>query len=141
MLGTEFATLMVASGIGDDLGERIASTAKRLEWEKRLTIFVRPFDEEPQPPAGHAAQAYVVTARGVDKAGIVAGVARCLAKHDIWITDLRGKLEHLPESGTPLYTLVIRMNVPATANIDEVRQALRAIGENLRIEITFDAAR
>jgi glycine cleavage system transcriptional repressor len=140
MLGSEFATLMVVSGVGHTIRERISTAMKRLEWEKHLTIFLRPIENEPQPPAGHEAKQYTVTARGVDKAGIVAGVARCLADRAVWITDLRGRLEHSPDTGTPLYTLRIRANVPSQVSAQTLRQSLVAVAEQLGIEVSLEAA-
>jgi glycine cleavage system transcriptional repressor len=141
MLGSEFATLMVVSGVGQTIRDHLSTAMKRLEWEKHLTIFLRPIETEPQPPAGHEAEQYVVTARGVDKAGIVAGVARCLADRAVWITDLRGRLEHSPDTGTPLYTLRIRANVPGQVNPQELQLSLAAIAERLGIELACEAAR
>jgi predicted amino acid-binding ACT domain protein len=45
ILGSEFAVLLLLSGQGDDLERRLSSGSKRLEWEKRLTVFIRPLDE------------------------------------------------------------------------------------------------
>jgi glycine cleavage system transcriptional repressor len=51
MLGTEFATLMLVSGNGTDLQERLYQASKRLEWERRLTVFLRPVDDPGGPGA------------------------------------------------------------------------------------------
>src|SRR4029450_2560165 len=48
--GSEFAVRLLLSGQGDDLERRLSSGSKRLEWEKRLTVFIRPLDEPPPPP-------------------------------------------------------------------------------------------
>ena len=50
ILGSEFAVLLLLSGQGDDVERRLSSGCKRLEWEKRLTVFIRPLDE---PAPGH----------------------------------------------------------------------------------------
>jgi glycine cleavage system regulatory protein len=58
------------------------SGCKRLEWEKRLTVFFRPLEGEPVSYATRAhARRYALQAIGVDRAGIVAKIARCLADH------------------------------------------------------------
>ena len=77
ILGSEFAVLLLLSGQGADVERRLSTGCKRLEWEKRLTVFFRPLD-------GDAAGARRAAARrvlecgvtGVDKAGIVARIAR-----------------------------------------------------------------
>lgn len=138
MLGSEFATLMLVSGVGTELGERLAEATKRLEWERRLTIFTRRLEAEPEPPAGHGATTQTLTAQGIDKAGIVAGVSRCLADHGALIVDLRGAITPIPQSGTPLYTLRIRMIVPPDVTSDVLSAALAEVGQRLDVEIRVD---
>src|SRR5205823_2219866 len=47
ILGSEFAVLLLLSGEAPDLERRLATGCKRLEWEKRLTVFFRPLDGDP----------------------------------------------------------------------------------------------
>jgi glycine cleavage system transcriptional repressor len=137
MLGNEFATLMLVSGVGADLMTVLGDAARKLEWERRLTIFIRPIDERSTEAATPDQGAWSLVAEGVDKAGIVAGVSRCLAARDILITDLRGRVSPMAESGTPLYTLTLRMNVPPTVDLRELRAALRDAAVKLDVEITL----
>lgn len=134
-LGSEFATLMLVSGTGDDLKERLYEATKRLEWERHLTVFLRPVDGPTAPDGGAV---YALSAVGVDKAGIVAGVARVLADHGVLITDLQGEATPVAESGTPLYTLQIRMRVPAETSVSKLRSDLDEAGAKLGIEVTVD---
>jgi glycine cleavage system transcriptional repressor len=140
MLGSEFATLMLVSGIGKDLSDRLAEATKRLEWERRLTIFVRKLEAEPAPPAGHDAACWNLTAEGIDKAGIVAGVSRCLADHGVLIADLRSGVTPIPQSGTPLYTLRLRMLLPPTLDPAALRSGLAGVGHRLEIDIRLEPA-
>jgi glycine cleavage system transcriptional repressor len=136
MLGSEFATLMLVSGTGTDLQDQLYQATKRLEWERGLTVFLRPV-EGPGAPAGHAD--YSLSAVGVDKAGIVAGVSRILAGHGVLITDLRGEAKPVAESGTPLYTLQIRMRVPDTCPLEALQSDLDQAGASLGIEVTIQS--
>jgi glycine cleavage system transcriptional repressor len=138
MLGNEFATLMLVSGVGSNLADQLVNGARKLEWERRLTVFVRPLDTEASAPTATDAESWTLVAEGVDKAGIVAGVSRCLADRGVLITDLRGRISPMPESGTPLYTLTVRMNVPAGVDAAEFRGALREVGAKLDVEIAVD---
>src|SRR5688500_18220574 len=73
ILGTEFAVLLLLSSQQDEAERRLSAGCKRLEWEKRLTVFFRPLDGEPVPYATQAhAHGYGLQAVGVDRAGIVA---------------------------------------------------------------------
>lgn len=138
MLGSEFATLMLVSGTAPELGERLADATKRLEWERRLTIFVRRLEAE--PAGGPASREWSLTAVGVDKAGIVAGVSRCLADHGVLISDLRGRVVPIPQSGTPLYELSLRMRAPSGIDAGTLERELGAVGGRLDIEISLQAS-
>src|SRR5512144_2241422 len=55
VLGSEFAVLLLCSGVGDDVERRLSTGCKRVEWEKRLTVFFRPLDAPlpaVEPPPG-----------------------------------------------------------------------------------------
>src|SRR5438093_991617 len=112
ILGTEFAVLLLLSGEGADVERRLSAGCKRLEWEKRLTVFFRPLDEPPPGPAQRGTTPLECVVSGVDKAGIVARVARTLADHRINVTALSTQARPEAETGTPLFTMRIEMAVP-----------------------------
>jgi glycine cleavage system transcriptional repressor len=140
MLGSEFATLMLVSSAADDAQGRLSDAFRRLEWERRLTVFVRPLDGAPTPIVAADAVPYLLVAEGVDKAGIVARISRCLADRDIHIADLRSCMTPVPESGTPVYTLTLRMNLPAEslAEIGALQAELAAIADDLRVDVSME---
>ena len=139
MLGSEFATLMLVSGVGSDVQTTLAGAFRRLEWERRLTVFMRPLDGPVIPPSPSVTESWRLEAEGIDKAGIVARISRCLANRDIQITDLRSSTADGPEAGTPVYRLLIRMNLPAAiaAATGSLERDLDRIAEELRIEIVL----
>ena len=137
ILGSEFAVLLLLSGEGPEVERRLSSGCKRLEWEKRLTVFFRPLEESPVHPgvAGASAMECVVT--GVDKAGIVARVARTLADHGVNITALHTQSRPEPESGTPLFTMRIRMAVPAAVERRGLQERLDQVASELHVDLTL----
>jgi glycine cleavage system transcriptional repressor len=138
ILGTEFAVLLLLTGEGSDTADRLSSACKRLEWEKRLTVFFRPLEGEPIPyGAQQHASSYDLQAVGVDKAGIVAKVARCLADHRINIGQMHTQSRPEPGTGTPIYTMRVVMDVPASVDERALRQRLDEIASDLRIELTL----
>ena len=136
MLGSEFATLMSVSGIGGQLTEELSNAARKLEREKRLTIFIQPLEEQ-SDRATVDARKFSLSAQGVDKAGIVSGVARTLAERGVLITDLRGRVSPMPQTGTPLYTLSLRMSIPRSVDVDALRDDLGRVGEKLDVEVSL----
>jgi len=136
ILGSEFAVLLLLSGQDDDLERRLSSGSKRLEWEKRLTVFIRPLEAPPppgEPPRGTPLECVVT---GVDKAGIVARVARTIAEEGANILDLHSDIRPEPESGTPMYMMRVRLVVPPDRDVRALRQALERVAAELRVDLT-----
>lgn len=141
-LGDEFAVLMLISGrdpSGHPDHRQLRESLKRLEWEKRLTVFLRALDGEPEPHRSARGEPYTVTASGVDRAGIVAGVSGCLAEAGVDIRDLRGSVSEAPQSGTPVYTLIIRASVTPAVDLQELEKRLQLVGNRLDIEVSVRA--
>ena len=132
ILGAEFAVLLLCSGMGDEVEHRLSMACKRLEWEKRLTVFVREVAGEPAPGKG---QPLACTVTGVDRAGIVARVARTLAEQAVNITDLRSELRPEPNTGTPLYAMELQLRVPPEADEAAVRAALEVVATELGVDL------
>jgi glycine cleavage system transcriptional repressor len=137
ILGSEFAVLLLLSGEGDDVERRLSAGCKRLEWEKRLTVFFRPLESEPaESPAGRTRPMECVVT-GVDKAGIVARVARTLAERGVNVTALQTQSRPSAETGTPMFTMRIRMAVPAPLDARALRERLDQVAADLRVELTL----
>jgi glycine cleavage system transcriptional repressor len=142
VLGSEFAVLLLLSGEQDDIGERLAAACKRLEWEKRLTVFFRPLESDPGgAPRGTDHTRYVLHATGLDRAGIVARVSRCLADHRINIRQMETQSRPEPESGAPFYTMRIEMDVPLDVDEGSLREKLDAIGRELYVDVAVERSK
>src|SRR5438445_12197572 len=76
VLGSEFAVLLLLSCEGEDVERRLSAGCKRLEWEKRLTVFFRPLDGDGPPrPAGTPGAPTECAGTAAGKADTVASVA------------------------------------------------------------------
>jgi glycine cleavage system transcriptional repressor len=138
ILGSEFAVLLLLTGEATGVAEHLSAACKRLEWEKRLTVFFRPLEGAPVPfGARHHAQRFELQAVGVDKAGIVARVARCLAAREINIFEMRTQSRPEPGSGSPIYTMQIQMDVPGDTDIAALRRDVDRLAGELNIDITL----
>jgi glycine cleavage system transcriptional repressor len=140
ILGSEFAVLLLLTGEAAGVEQRLSSACKRVEWEKRLTVFFRPLDGEPLSYGiSHRATPFELQAVGVDKAGIVARVARCLASRQINITHMSTASRPEPGTGTPIYHMKIRMDVPEHVDQGALRHELDAVAQSLHIDVTLHA--
>lgn len=141
ILGGEFAVLLLLSGHGAETERTLSQACKRLEWEKRLTVFFRPLEGEPaRYGTAERAVSYGLQATGIDKAGIVARVARCLADHGINITHMQTQSRPEPGSGVAIYTMNIRMDIAPSVGIPPLRERLERIADELHINIDLTVA-
>jgi len=138
ILGSEFAVLLLLTGETADVEQRLSSACKRLEWEKRLTVFFRPLEGDPSTFGGsRGSRPYELVAIGVDKAGIVARVARCLAAHSTNVTQMTTTSRPEPGTGTPIYSMKIQMDIPPEADEVSLRRDLDSVAATLNVEISL----
>jgi len=142
ILGSEFAVLLLLSGDGPDVERRLSAACKRLEWEKRLTVFFRPLAGDPYARvAGARTVPMECEVSGLDKAGIVARVSRTLADLGVNITALQTQARPGAESGTPVFTMRIRMAVPDTVERRVLRERLERVAAELRVDVSLADAK
>ena len=140
ILGSDFAVILLASSSASGCGDRLASGAKRLERDHGLTILLRGLEGQPRGPVpapGHVAMR--VFAAGADKAGIVAGICRVLAEHQVNIADLatRGRPG---EGGSPHYEMTMTVEVPERLDVAVLGAALDREADRLRIDVEIERA-
>ena len=136
-LGSEFATMVLLSGQGDDLGQRLHMACKHLEYETGMAVFIKPVEAGAAPASSPGARPYRVRTMGEDKAGIVARTARAIADAGGNILELTSHLKPAASSGTPLYEMELRFDLPRSADAEALRRRLQAIEESLHIDITL----
>jgi len=137
ILGTDFAVILLCSSTRDDVGNRLAVGAKRLERDHGLTILLRHLEEGPRPalPAT-GTQLYRVEAAGEDRAGIVAGICGLLAEHSVNIVDLHSRTQPGP-GGSPHYLMTLSAEVPDSVDPRALREALSAEADRLVIDVAL----
>jgi glycine cleavage system transcriptional repressor len=137
ILGTDFAVILLASSNDSGCADRVAQAAKRLERDHGLTILIRSLEGGPRPgipaPGFHL---WEVRAEGEDRAGIVAGICRCLATHGVNIVDLDTRSRPGP-GGSPHYEMRIRAEVPERLEIETLRVALDGEADRLVIGVAL----
>lgn len=138
ILGDQFALLILLSGSGEEFAYRLSTGCKRLEWEKHLSIFLTPLEEaQGAPRTREEAALYELSTSGLDRMGIVYHVSRLLADHGINITDMHTKATPSPESGTPIFTMKVLLQVPSALDPGDLLEKLNRLGEKLAIDISL----
>lgn len=135
VLGAEFGILLLVSGTPEEvaaierdlgaLGERTgleirARRTKSPEEHRRATVI----------PC-------LITAEALDQEGIVHAVSRALSRAGVNIVSLETTAYEAPVTGSPLFRMEARADIPPGITIGKVRKAMDEVAEaeNLDIEV------
>lgn len=132
----EFAIILLFSGQGNGLEEKLSVDCRRLEREKGITAFIRPVGAEDKSKSADVATK-TINVEGIDQTGIVFKISRYLANNNINIESLTSSRAISPESGTALYFMEIRVQVPESISSEQLENGLSQVGEELNLEITL----
>lgn len=90
---------------------------------------------EPQSQDGPLLQLELV---GADRPGIVQAISRVLAAQSINVEELETSCQQAPMSGGTLFRANARLRAPAGVSLDEVRDKLEEIGQELMVDVAVD---
>ena len=133
----EFVIILLFTGKEEILEKRLSSDCRRLEKEKGITAFVRTVEttaRKTEEKFNHK----TINVEGVDQAGIVYKISRFLADSDINIDNLASQRIISPESGTAIYTMEMKVQVPEKISIAQLEEGLSKVGEELHLNILIE---
>ncbi len=138
LLRNHFALLLLFSTEREEVNQKLSSTLKRLEWEKKLTVFYSPITfEEAYPKGEEQTDRFKITTSGVDHAGIVFKVCRLLADRRVNIIDMETRRVLSAESGTPLFEMDMGIGIPRSISEQGLREELHRLADQLRIDLVL----
>jgi len=138
LLRNHFALLLLFSTEREEMHQKLSSGLKRLEWEKKLTVFYSPIPlEEAHPKMKEETGPFKITTSGVDHAGIVFKVCRLLADHGINIVDMKTHRVLSAESGTPFFEMDMEVEVPQSVSEEGLREDLHHLAIELMIDLVL----
>ena len=138
-LADEFTLILLLTGQGDDLEDRLSKDCRRLEREKGISAFIRPLEYR-HLPNGNGKPTITIGVEGIDQGGIVFKVSRLLAKKQVNIETLASKKKYSPGSGTALYAMEIKATVPDGLSMDALEEELEYLESELHVDISLDRA-
>ena len=138
VLGGDFALIMLVSGPETEV-EKLGSHLRELEKKSALTVVCRPAKSSSSPRA-LPAMPYLLKAVGMDHAGIVHNIAHLLAGMDINVEAAETTTSHSPETGTPIFSMNMKLAVPGNLHAGQIRSQLAKLGEELNVDITIEPA-
>jgi glycine cleavage system transcriptional repressor len=138
LLRNHFALLLLFSTEREEVNQKLSSALKRLEWEKKLTVFYSPITfEEAYPKIKVQTDRFKITTSGVDHAGIVFRICQLLADRGVNIIDMKTQRILSAESGTPLFEMDMDIKVPKTISEQSLRDDLHRLGNELVIDLVL----
>ena len=72
---------------------------------------------------------------GPDRPGIVREISRALAAEQVNVIDMESEVSSAPMSGEPMFRADILAEIPQSASMDVLADALDAIAEQMTLEI------
>jgi glycine cleavage system regulatory protein len=102
-----------------------------------LTVIVRP--DEAITPAGPTKNASI-SLIGQDRPGIIYQISAALANHRVNVEELESERFSAPMSGEMIFTAMVRLQIPESCVVADLRNALEALGEELMVDISFTEA-
>ncbi len=138
LLRNHFALLLLFSTEREEVNQKLSSTLKRLEWEKKLAVFYSPITfEEAYPKWEEPTDRFKITTSGVDHAGIVFKICRLLADRKVNIIDMETRRVLSAESGTPLFEMDMDVAIPRSISEQGLRENLHRLADGLRIDLVL----
>jgi len=140
-LADEFAMIFLVEGdddgsAGEPLKDRLVKECRRLEMEKGISAFVRPVTRKVSTPRMDIIR-QALHVEGLDQAGIVYKMCRYLADHQINITHFESRSVPSPQTGAPMYTIRLEIEVPADIKKEELEEGLARISNELNVDISI----
>ena len=135
-LADEFTLILLLSGQSDGIQDKLSKDFKRLEREKDIFVFIRPLDYSITDTKNYNSFC-TIEVEGIDQTGIVYKISSLLAEHDINIETLKSQKKFSPNSGTALYSMVIKVKMPENISIDELDDKLEDLAGEINVDITI----
>lgn len=130
-LGGDFALLMFVTAPEQEI-EKLREVLSELHFVK-FDVQTR-LSEASEPQEDTASTECAVTVLGADHLGIIHEVTGYLAEQGINVETMNTEITAAPMSGTPLFSMSAIVRVPAKLSMDDLREALDFIGNELSID-------
>lgn len=129
-LGGKFAGLVLVA-LPEDAGEALQQALKGLA-SSGISVRVTPAAAATVNDAGRRVTLAVL---GPDRPGIVREISRALAAEQVNVIEMESEVSSAPMSGEPMFRADILGEIPQSASMDALADALDVIAEEMTLEI------
>ena len=135
ILQTEFSgsfIVMMPSDLSlDDLHERFIENLAPMG----LHVHIEPLLKKEAVPATRASEPFVITTKGPDRQGLVAGISEVIAKHGVNITNLQAVFKGGDEPGDNI--MIYEVDIPIDIDQQALYRDLREKAKSLMLDISI----
>jgi glycine cleavage system transcriptional repressor len=138
VLGGDFALIVLVSGNANDLGK-----LQRVFPEFARQLGLTGSAHETPGPQARVDKGFVpfdVRAVGLDHEGIVHRIAQALLDLGANVISMDTEAVSAPVTGAPMFSLNMRVAVPPSLSLAQLRSKLQATGDAINVDITVHAA-
>ena len=132
-LAGKFAGIVLVE-VPDSRADALVAALDAIDEEGLLEITRSVVADELQDAPAAAATVEIV---GQDRPGIVHDISSEFAARGVSIAQLETSTTSAPMGGGMLFEAVVRLQVPAAVSLDELRQSLEALANELMVDIDF----
>jgi glycine cleavage system transcriptional repressor len=137
LLGGHFAIIMLVSGRWDSLS-KLEDKLPAMGEELGLSLIARRTREASRPQPVIPYQIEVVA---MDHPGIVHNLANFFASRGINIEDVNTSTYPAPHTGTPMFSVTMRVGIPGGTHISNLRGDFFDYCDELNLDATFEPPR
>ncbi len=138
ILGGEFGMLMLVSAtktFAEKMQKDLASLSEKTGLHLKLSVTKSPSEHR------QSAMPYRLIADAADNEGIIGRIADTCAQHGLNVVSLKSESYPAPVTAVPLFRMNAVLDVPQTAKISALREALAKVAEENGIDLELRAER
>ena len=132
-LQSEFAGIFIVSMPADLSRQSLHQGLKEQMAPLGLEVHITSLKPSPAPIPVPECESYIITTKGPDRKGLVAGISEVIAKFEGNITNLQAVFKGGDDPGDNI--MIYEIDVPAQIDQQALYQALRRRAQELKLEI------
>ena len=135
MLQKEFAGIFIVSMPEGMSAADLANEMSTSLSAPGLHIYTKPCERGEEDCEAENCEPFVITTKGPDRKGLVAGISEVIARHRVNITNLQAVFKGGNEPGDNI--MIYEVDLPSTFDREALARDLRAKAEALKLEISI----
>ena len=135
ILQNQFSGIFIATGPQSVSTDDLHRALEKSTPDFNLHFHVRQLDSVDITWTTCACEPFIITTRGPDRKGLVAGVTALLARHNVNVTQLRAVFRGGEDPGRNV--MIYEVDIPVNVDLQALRRDLCDTGEQLELQISM----